>query len=320
MPKLPARGAGIAPPALTDVLTSAAGYAAEEKSAATRRAYRSDWAHFSTWCESVTAAVLPAPLNPDTEKYGTVDTRTGIGSLKEPARPKTVLIGHGPPLKVMLGSLSPRSQCTSADTARSKASRMSAGIWRSEGSDILLIFRSGRPRVNPTPRQGIGSARLPRFCAAPDERADPLGRDVEREDRRGGGEADADERHPASAVWGPVPGHERKADEHQHRIFHQIGVEYVGPILKGAKAADLPIRQPTKFLLIINRRTAKALGSKSRDGNAGAVALAQKKAGSEEPAGRLAWLISALLLRGLLSADQVKLRLLFVAERIVEVV
>jgi hypothetical protein len=35
MPKLPVRGAGIAPPALTDVLTSAAGYAADEKSAAT---------------------------------------------------------------------------------------------------------------------------------------------------------------------------------------------------------------------------------------------------------------------------------------------
>ncbi len=42
-------------------------------------------------------------------------------------------------------------------------------------------------------------------------------------------------------------------------VWHLVG-SYVGKVLNGASPANLPVLQPTKYELIVNMKTAKALG------------------------------------------------------------
>ena len=47
--------------------------------------------------------------------------------------------------------------------------------------------------------------------------------------------------------------------------LHRRAADFVDKVLRGTKAADIPVEQPTKFDLVINLTTAKVLGLKVPD-------------------------------------------------------
>jgi putative ABC transport system substrate-binding protein len=78
------------------------------------------------------------------------------------------------------------------------------------------------------------------------------------------------ERIGASAIAHKIPATAHIAEEVPSGLLMSYGqdfpdffrraVAYTDKILKGAKPADLPVEQPTQFKLVLNLKTAKALG------------------------------------------------------------
>jgi putative ABC transport system substrate-binding protein len=61
---------------------------------------------------------------------------------------------------------------------------------------------------------------------------------------------------PAMAEEGGLIGYGSRLEQ----IYHDIISRQLARVLRGAETADIPVEQPTKFDLVVNLKTAKALG------------------------------------------------------------
>ena len=116
----------------------------------------------------------------------------------------------------------------------------SRSLWRKSG-----MRRISRPPSQPPRAVRTRSMWRPARCSTPTAFALPRWRS-RHGCRRCAASASASRRRPC-VLWASIPDLFRRA------------AEYVDKILRGAKAADIPVEQPTKFALTVNLVTAKAL-------------------------------------------------------------
>ena len=145
---LPVGGAPAA--GLTDALTSAAGYALSEKADATRRAYRADIRHFTTWCEAVGAIALPAtPATVAAYLAALADLRLKVSTISR--RAAAIAYAHKlasfePPINESVKAVMRGIRRKLGTAQKGKARPPRRRSWRSSSSAFPMTFPASATR------------------------------------------------------------------------------------------------------------------------------------------------------------------------------